>query len=335
MSSSSYLGHGAKYWADKYYELQTQTRLPDDPADLSWREKYLALEKECAHYQATLSDMRIEIEDLRSKSASYVPVSDHEAEKWRNAYWKLYDTLKQKENQCNALTSEKAALSHQLQTQTISSPELYNGHPAEWWYDLYQDAYAEQQKLQSKIRPLTISLMSCRESSEVGGHDAVYWCGQTQDLEAKLSKQQHSNLIVLSVAFILIAVVSVLSFMAGSGYLVPYYTPDSPYIASLKEAEEKAYSTGHHEGFNAGYDSASSQNYKSAYNKGWKNGYLACQEINQSIRNEYDAGYSAGYDVGWDDGWDSGHDDGLADGYQDAYDEGYSAGYADCLDTYK
>ena len=60
MSSSSYLGHGAKYWADKYYELQTQTRLPDDPADLSWREKYLALEKECAHYQATLSDMLIE-----------------------------------------------------------------------------------------------------------------------------------------------------------------------------------------------------------------------------------------------------------------------------------
>lgn len=57
MSSSSYLGHGAKYWADKYYELQTQTRLPDDPADLSWREKYLALEKECAHYQATLSDL--------------------------------------------------------------------------------------------------------------------------------------------------------------------------------------------------------------------------------------------------------------------------------------
>ena len=99
MSSSSYLGHGAKYWADKYYELQTQTRLPDDPADLSWREKYLALEKECAHYQATLSDMRVEIEDLRSKSASSVPVSDHETEKWRNAYWKLCETLKKKEAQ--------------------------------------------------------------------------------------------------------------------------------------------------------------------------------------------------------------------------------------------
>ena len=43
--SSSYLGHGAKYWADRYFEQHTQTRLPDDPADLSWREKYLALEK--------------------------------------------------------------------------------------------------------------------------------------------------------------------------------------------------------------------------------------------------------------------------------------------------
>ena len=63
--SSSYLGHGAKYWADRYFEQHTQTRLPDDPADLSWREKYLALEKECEHYQATLSEMRVEIEYLR------------------------------------------------------------------------------------------------------------------------------------------------------------------------------------------------------------------------------------------------------------------------------
>lgn len=60
--SSSYLGHGAKYWADRYFEQHTQTRLPDDPADLSWREKYLALEKECEHYQATLSEMRVEKE---------------------------------------------------------------------------------------------------------------------------------------------------------------------------------------------------------------------------------------------------------------------------------
>lgn len=45
MSSSSYLGHGAKYWADRYFELQTQTRTPDDSSSIEWREKYLGLEK--------------------------------------------------------------------------------------------------------------------------------------------------------------------------------------------------------------------------------------------------------------------------------------------------
>lgn len=43
--AGSYLGHGAKYWADRYFESQSQTRLPDDSADLNWREKYIALEK--------------------------------------------------------------------------------------------------------------------------------------------------------------------------------------------------------------------------------------------------------------------------------------------------
>lgn len=135
MSSSSYLGHGAKYWADKYYELQTQTHLPDDPADLSWREKYLALEKECAHYQATLSDMRVEIEDLRSKSASSVPVSDHESEKWRNAYWKLCETLKKKEAQCDALSVENLRISRNLQTLP-KRHDTYRGKTAEQWAEI-------------------------------------------------------------------------------------------------------------------------------------------------------------------------------------------------------
>lgn len=65
--AGSYLGHGAKYWADRYFESQTQTHLPDDPADLSWRDKYLALEKECSSYQATLADLRTEVEYLRTQ----------------------------------------------------------------------------------------------------------------------------------------------------------------------------------------------------------------------------------------------------------------------------
>ena len=41
MSSSSYLGHGAKYWAEKYFEQQTQTRMPDDSSVLEWKHKCL------------------------------------------------------------------------------------------------------------------------------------------------------------------------------------------------------------------------------------------------------------------------------------------------------
>lgn len=45
MSSSSYLGHGAKYWAEKYFGQQTQTRIPDNSSAIEWRDKYLSLEK--------------------------------------------------------------------------------------------------------------------------------------------------------------------------------------------------------------------------------------------------------------------------------------------------
>lgn len=58
MSSSSYLGHGAKYWADRYFELQTQTRMPDDSSSIEWREKYLGLEKSCSLYQSKIADLR-------------------------------------------------------------------------------------------------------------------------------------------------------------------------------------------------------------------------------------------------------------------------------------
>lgn len=91
--AGSYLGHGAKYWADRYFESQTQTHLPDDPADLSWRDKYLALEKECSSYQATLADLRTEVEYLRTqRPVKYVPdlMSEQEAEKWESAYRRLY-----------------------------------------------------------------------------------------------------------------------------------------------------------------------------------------------------------------------------------------------------
>lgn len=328
--AGSYLGHGAKYWADRYFELRTQTRLPDDPADLSWRDKYIALEKECSHYQATLSEMRVEIEDLRSKIQTPKPESQAAAEKWENAYWKLYNTLKAKENQCNALTAENLQFKSQLQSQLSTPLELYNGQTAEWWYNAYQSACQEREKYRSQIRPLTNSLRACKDSSEIGGHDAVYWCGQSQNLEKKLSKKESQILVILTAAFVIVAAISVFGFMAGSGYFVPYYVPDSPYIDSLKSAENSAYSNG----YKNGYTSGQLKGYNSGFNAGQSDGYEACRLENQSIRNEYDSGYSAGYDVGWDNGWDAGRDDGLADRSQDAYNEGYDAGYSDCFDEY-
>ena len=57
MSSSSYLGHGAKYWADHYFELQSQTQMSDDLSALEWRDKYLNLEKSCSLYQSKIADL--------------------------------------------------------------------------------------------------------------------------------------------------------------------------------------------------------------------------------------------------------------------------------------
>lgn len=68
MSSSSYLGHGAKYWAEKYFEQQTQTRMPDDSSVLEWKHKCLNLEKSCSLYQSKIADLRAKIEDLHEKS---------------------------------------------------------------------------------------------------------------------------------------------------------------------------------------------------------------------------------------------------------------------------
>lgn len=148
--SSSYLGHGAKYWADRYFEQHTQTRLPDDPADLSWREKYLALEKECEHYQATLSEMRVEIEYLRSQQPTSIvadPDLQRKAEKWKLGYTRLAAALKEKEKQYDALSAEKQRLECHLQER-----ELYRGKTAEQWAELYFSEQRNYQKATSDLQ---------------------------------------------------------------------------------------------------------------------------------------------------------------------------------------
>lgn len=182
--AGSYLGHGAKYWADRYFESQSQTRLPDDSADLNWREKYIALEKECSAYQGTLSDMRVEIENLRSRHPA-VAIPDlelqHEAQKWRNAYWKLYDTLKKKEIQYDALSAEKYRIERQLQL-SIKESLPYQGKTAEQWAQLYlseqrshQDATVTLEKKNSEIQSLNSIIVDYQKANDIDGHDAIYW----------------------------------------------------------------------------------------------------------------------------------------------------------------
>ena len=244
MSSSSYLGHGAKYWADKYYELQTQTRLPDDPADLSWREKYLALEKECAHYQATLSDMRVEIEDLRSKSASSVPVSDHETEKWRNAYWKLCETLKKKEAQCDALSVENLRISRNLQTLP-KRHDTYRGKPAEQWAELYLSEQFANQQNRSKVQTLSAALeqkdhdvthtpspvlVACPPPSVVDGHDAAYWNQKYTSLKKESASSSSRRAFLAFVIFFF-------SFALGASFGHSVGTSSSASRSSSKKDE--------------------------------------------------------------------------------------------------
>ena len=182
--AGSYLGHGAKYWADRYFECQNQTRLSDDSSDFSWREKYIALEKECSSYQATLADMRTEIEYLRSQRAETFdpdPELQRKAEKWRLGYLRLYSTLKEKEIQCDAPSAEKQNAECQLQA-ALQEKDLYRGKTAEQWAELYFSEQYNAEKINSalqtkdsEIQTLKTAVNNCQKSNEIDGHDAIYW----------------------------------------------------------------------------------------------------------------------------------------------------------------
>jgi hypothetical protein len=76
-SSSSFNGHGAKYWYEQYIALQKQACLLSPPHDghdaAYWHTRYAdsrkAYDQNYALYQAKISDLRTEVEDLRAKLA--------------------------------------------------------------------------------------------------------------------------------------------------------------------------------------------------------------------------------------------------------------------------
>lgn len=233
--SSSYLGHGAKYWADRYFEQHTQTRLPDDPADLSWREKYLALEKECEHYQATLSEMRVEIEYLRSQQPTSIvadPDLQRKAEKWKLGYTRLAAALKEKEKQYDALSAEKQRLERHLQER-----ELYRGKTAEQWAELYfseqrnyQKATSDLQESDSEIQTLNSAIANYHKFNEVDGHDATYWHHRYATSQKEAFKANvFSALVIFFIAFSFGAVFG--NHVGGSENLSPSFQTASSSIS--------------------------------------------------------------------------------------------------------
>ena len=233
--SSSYLGHGAKYWADRYFEQHTQTRLPDDPADLSWREKYLALEKECEHYQATLSEMRVEIEYLRSQQPTSIvadPDLQRKAEKWKLGYTRLAAALKEKEKQYDALSAEKQRLECHLQER-----ELYRGKTAEQWAELYfseqrnyQKATSDLQESDSEIQTLNSTIANYHKFNEVDGHDATYWHHRyTTSQKEAFKANVFSALVIFFIAFSFGAVFG--NHVGGSENLSPSFQTASSSIS--------------------------------------------------------------------------------------------------------
>lgn len=290
MSSSSYLGHGAKYWADHYFELQTQTRMPDDSNAIEWREKYLGLEKSCSLYQSKIADLRTEVEYLRQKAPPEPELYEgHNAEYWYKQYFSqlaknhslpkiITDTYAGQTaeywyNACTEAQNRYTQLSLEELKGNVQNPVCYKGSTAEEWAHFYDNECQENGNLHREIRSLNTRLMTAYNSSDCDGHDSIYWNQQANSFSRQLKKQQqHFRLL-----FIFLTIIAISLFFAGlcvgEGYFVPHYTPSSPYIERVqRDAKSSGYDNGYNfgtkEGFSEGYRKGKKNGYEQGYNDG-------------------------------------------------------------------
>ncbi len=272
MSSSSYLGHGAKYWAEKYFEQQTQTRIPDNSSAIEWRDKYLSLEKSCSLYQSTIADLRTEVADLREKAQCESKpeiFQGQTAEYWYNAY-------KNSEVAYSKLSFKK--LESRLQEDT---PTRYKGSTAKEWANICDNANAQIASLQKELLSSKTHIAAMNDTYEIHGHDALYWYGNASDCQEALNFEKRQKKQIILLAIFLIIGIFFSSLLLGEGYFVPHFTPASPYITKVQQAAESA---GYDSGYSTGYDSGQ----RAGLWKGFYGGYGAGK------RNGYNRGYNAG-----------------------------------------
>lgn len=259
--AGSYLGHGAKYWADRYFESQSQTRMPDDYSAIEWRDKYLNLEKSCTLYQAKIADLRTEVEDLRQKASSEPEpelFEGHTVEYWFNEYLRADRLLKEKESDHNQCALEEVGSS-------ITNPVQFKGHTAEEWARFYESEALKNANLSSQLRSANIHLAACLESTEIGGHDAVYWSGQTDKTEKILLKYKKFFFLASVSACLLFFI----GLFMGEGYFVPHFTPSSPFISEIQESAQTAHMDGYSSGFKVGRRVGYEAGYKDGYSEGY------------------------------------------------------------------
>lgn len=272
MSSSSYLGHGAKYWAEKYFEQQTQTRMPDDSSAIEWRDKYLSLEKSCSLYQAKIADLRTEVADLREKAQCE---SKPEIFQGRTAeYW--YNAYKNSEVAYSKLSFEK--LESRLQEDT---PTRYKGSTAKEWANICDNANAQIASLQKELLSSKTHIAAMNDTYEIHGHDALYWYGNASDCQEALNFEKRQKKQIILLAIFLIIGIFFSGLLLGEGYFVPHFTPASPYITKVQQAAESA-------GYDSGYRTGYASGQRAGLWKGFYGGYGAGK------RNGYNRGYNAG-----------------------------------------
>lgn len=257
MSSSSYLGHGAKYWAEKYFEQQTQTRIPDNSSAIEWRDKYLSLEKICSLYQSTIADLRTEVADLREKAQCESKpeiFQGQTAEYWYNAY-------KNSEVAYSKLSFKK--LESRLQEDT---PTRYKGSTAKEWANICDNANAQIASLQKELLSSKTHIAAMNDTYEIHGHDALYWYGNASDCQEALNFEKRQKKQIILLAIFLIIGIFFSGLLLGEGYFVPHFTPTSPYITSVQESARSS-------GYGDGYRTGKKDSFSDAYRSGKKNGY--------------------------------------------------------------